>query len=213
LVFNGGRGFNVLNNGGSPVYFRHNTAYGNNTEDDIYACAEGLIDQSSNVESFLNLVETGATSGCGSFTYAAYQVNQTGANGATVRLYNNFGYSAVGNNISLTGTNTGFMAGPDNTFADPGFANPIEPGAPSCSAYANVPACMAQVIANFTPTNPAAAGYGYQIPSSTPVYDPLFPQWLCSSIVPALLSAGVPIENGCLQASASTGSISGGTLK
>jgi hypothetical protein len=40
---------------------------------------------------------------------------------------------------------------------------------------------MAEVISNFTPMNAAAKGYGYQIPSSTPIYDPLFPQWLCSA--------------------------------
>jgi hypothetical protein len=38
---------------------------------------------------------------------------------------------------------------------------------------------MATVIADFAPMNVEAKGYGYQIPSSTPAYDPLFPQWLC----------------------------------
>jgi hypothetical protein len=38
---------------------------------------------------------------------------------------------------------------------------------------------MATVIANFTPTAPAAKSYGYQIPSTTSIYDPLYPQWLC----------------------------------
>jgi hypothetical protein len=44
---------------------------------------------------------------------------------------------------------------------------------------------MAAMIANFKPTNTAAAGFGYQPPSSTPVYDPLFPQWLCTTSLPA----------------------------
>jgi hypothetical protein len=44
---------------------------------------------------------------------------------------------------------------------------------------------MSTVIANFTPTNAAAMAYGYQVPSSTPVYDPLFPQWLCNVNLPS----------------------------
>jgi hypothetical protein len=48
-----------------------------------------------------------------------------------------------------------------------------------------VPACMASVIANFTPTNSAVVGYGYQIPSPNQDYDLLFPQWLCNVSLPS----------------------------
>jgi hypothetical protein len=44
---------------------------------------------------------------------------------------------------------------------------------------------MATVISDFTPTAGGAAGYGYQIPSVTPTFDPLFPQWLCNVNLPA----------------------------
>jgi len=39
---------------------------------------------------------------------------------------------------------------------------------------------MATVIANFKPTTAAAQPYGYQVPSTVPNSDPLFPQWLCN---------------------------------
>ncbi len=39
---------------------------------------------------------------------------------------------------------------------DPMLSNPVAPGVPTCAGTANVPVCMATVIANFVPT--AAAG-------------------------------------------------------
>jgi hypothetical protein len=54
---------------------------------------------------------------------------------------------------------------------------------------------MATVITNFRPTNQATWGYGYQIPSSTQTYDPLFPQWLCNVNLPAgLVTMGCKAE-------------------
>jgi hypothetical protein len=44
---------------------------------------------------------------------------------------------------------------------------------------------MATVIANFTPATAAAKPYGYQVPTSTSIVDPLFPQWLCNVNLPA----------------------------
>jgi hypothetical protein len=43
---------------------------------------------------------------------------------------------------------------------------------------------MATVIANFKPTTAAAQAYGYQVPSTVPNSDPLFPQWLCNVNLP-----------------------------
>jgi hypothetical protein len=52
---------------------------------------------------------------------------------------------------------------------------------------------MATVIANFTPTTAAAAGFGYQLPGNTQVSDPLFPQWLCNVNLPSgLVTMGCP---------------------
>ena len=50
---------------------------------------------------------------------------------------------------------------------------------------------MATMIANFTPTTAAAKAYGYQIPSTSPTSDPLFPQWLCNvNLPPGLVTMG-----------------------
>lgn len=45
----------------------------------------------------------------------------------------------------------------------------------------------------FTPTNAAAKTYGYQVPISAQVYDPLFPLWLCNVNLPTGL-----VTMGCL---------------
>ena len=52
--------------------------------------------------------------------------------------------------------------------------NPIDPGAPNCAGFARVLASMAKVIANFTPVNPIAAPYGYQVAKTVQIYDPFF---------------------------------------
>ena len=43
---------------------------------------------------------------------------------------------------------------------------------------------MATMVANFTPGG-GASSYGYQIPSTTSITDPLYPAWLCSVSLPA----------------------------
>lgn len=194
FVANGGRGLIAVGNktGSGPfshIYLRRNTLWGNNTDLNQTGtyCGELLISAAQNVEAQLNLAQTTSSTGCGSNLLYVYYV---GASYSTVNLSNNLGYSASGQNIG-TNNNTGFTSGPNNTFSNPQFANPGAPGVPSCGNFSSVPACMATVIANFTPKNPAAAGYGYQIPSGTPDYDPLFPQWLCNVDLPAgLISMG-----------------------
>jgi hypothetical protein len=190
LVFNGGRGIHVYNNANSPhanVYIRHNTTYANSQgNDQDIVCGEIAVQSSLSTEVSANLSETAASLTChGPINPYVFSVAQT--IDSTVHIYSNYGYSATGYNT----TGTGFSYGPNNVFANPQFANPVEPGAPNCSSFSSVPACMATVISNFTPTNAAAAGYGYQIPSSTPVYDPLFPQWVCNLNLPTgLISMG-----------------------
>ena len=101
-----------------------------------------------------------------------------------------------------TNSNTGFSAGPNNTLGtSPAFSNPTNPGAPSCGSATSVPNCMASVIANFTPTTAAAKSYGYQPVSTTSVYDPLYPQWLCTV---TNLPAGL-VTPGCLTGTAASG--------
>ena len=69
-----------------------------------------------------------------------------------------------------------------NTYTDPGFANTADlltnrSGAPNCSSYANVNACMATAIADLTPTAAGMTGKGYQRPGAC-APDPYFPTWL-----------------------------------
>jgi hypothetical protein len=194
-VFNGGGGIQTIKNSTSSpnalIYLRHNTTYGNQTGliTSTTGCAEILAYLSYSTEISYNLSVTGAATACATtvplYVMAVMQPN------STTHFFNNYGYSAAGNNEN--GSVTGFSWGVTNTFANPVLANPTDPGAPNCTGTSSVPNCMATVISNFTPTNAAAAGYGYQVPSSAAVYDPLFPQWLCKVNLPSGL-----VTMGCL---------------
>jgi hypothetical protein len=213
-VFNGSNGIALSGSGNSlaHVYLRHNTTYGNITDtnqDLVTGCGQinisGYPDSSltnavSYTQAFANLaVPSGATEpGCGSnpaYVFTVYNGNGTDF------VFNNFGYSAAGNNVLITGS-TGFAAGPNNTFGtNPSFANPVNPPAPSCGSSASVPACMSAVIADYTPTNAAAKSSGYQPVNTASVYDPLYPQWLCTV---TNLPTGL-VTPGCLVASSLSG--------
>ena len=189
-LFNGGRGIQSYLNSTSRVYIRHNTTYGNNTQtgqSNVGICGEITINASSAAKVYGNLTETTATGGCAGNAIYAYAVLN---GGATDKLYNNYGYDASSHNIGVYNS-AGFVPGPKNTFGDPSFANPVDPGAPSCGSASSVPNCMAKVIANFTPTAARAAAYGYQPVQSGNVIDPLFPQWLCNlNLPPGLVTMG-----------------------
>ena len=208
---NGGPGIETANNSAgtgpfSHMYIRHNTVWGNNSDpnESTYGVLVGeiVIGSSFTTEVFDNIAVTNAIDGAASNPIYSYWV--TNGNG-TDHVYHEFGY-AVGGTVDGISSSLGFSYGPDNLFGtNPSFANPVIPGAPNCSGYSSVPACMATVIADFTPTNAVALGYGYQIPSSTPVYDPLYPQWLCSV---TNLPAGL-VTPGCATASESGSSTTG----
>ncbi|MFZ3189171.1 MAG: hypothetical protein WB523_03160 [Candidatus Sulfotelmatobacter sp.] len=198
VVDNGGRGIEVENNAActtcAHVYIRHNTMWGDSTDNTQTGnpCAELQIGHSANnVEVYDNISVSNVATSCNGQRVYAYQVSLSPT--TTDHIYNDWGYSPFGNNSNIS-SSTGFLFDPNNTFGtNPSFANAVIPGAPSCGSYDSVPACMATLIANFTPTNAAAQGYGYQIPSSTAVYDPLFPQWLCNVNLPSGL-----VTMGCL---------------
>ena len=196
LIANGGRGFEVFNNTAGAVhaaiYARHNTLWGNNFDLNTTNrfCGEMAFKIAFNVSASLNLSATSATDGCAGDPLYAYSV----VNGnSTDLIYNNVGWSASGTYGNAT-LSPGFSYGPNNLFGtNPNFVNAAAPGAPSCSGTASVPNCMATLIANFTPTTSTAKSYGYQVPSTTPSYDPLFPQWLCNVNLPAgLVTMGCP---------------------
>jgi hypothetical protein len=186
-VFNGGRGIEAFNNSSgvaqAPIYFAYNTVYGNETDPNQGSdpvCGEMSIYLVQNTQMYNNLTETTAGTGCGGNRKYNYYVYLGSSSDKTT---GNRGYSASGYNTQ-TASSGGFSFG-SNTFANPKFANPVKPSAPSCSGYANVPACMAKVIADFKPTASGTSGYGYQAVSTKNGNDPLFPQWLCSANLPS----------------------------
>jgi hypothetical protein len=207
LIANGSAGMQVFQNTGSKIYVNYNTLWGNRTDTHNTGgtdCSEFFFNQVDHVEAAYNLVATNSATGCsGNNLYAYFSDTAT-----TSVIYNSWGYSASGFNDNYAGTSP---YGPGNTFGtNPNYANPTVPGAPSCGSASSVPNCMATVIANFTPTTAAAKAYGYQPVSTTSVYDPLYPQWLCTV---TNLPTGL-VTPGCVTGSAINGvTISGVSIK
>jgi hypothetical protein len=188
VLGNGSFGLLVFNNqAGSthaPVYFSHNTAYGDirDTNQDKEGAGEIVIIDALNANASENLAQTTSATAPGG-GHAIYGFSMSGA-GASDTVSTDWLTGVSGNNTFLYSSGS-FAYGTNTTGTSPSFANPSIPGAPSCSGTANTVACMATVIANFTPTVTAAKSYGYQQPSTTGVYDPLFPQWLCNVNLPS----------------------------
>jgi hypothetical protein len=186
VMWNDGPGMQVdLNMNGSPnvhshVYMTHNTLVNNGVgASNATYCAQLVEGTTVNTEAFGNLSATYQPYCFGGSSVVSYAEAAVFAPSSTNKIHDDYAYSSFGNSIGNIGS-SGFTPGPNNiTSPDPAFVNPIRPGAPGCSGKASVPDCMATVIANFTPTNNAAKTYGYQIPTGTPVADPLFPQWMC----------------------------------
>ncbi|MGA3131274.1 MAG: choice-of-anchor D domain-containing protein [Terracidiphilus sp.] len=199
IIGNGGQGIEVQNNvAGSvhaPIILANNTAWGNEAElnqQPNSLCSELLLNSAYNVVERNNLVATKAATACVGnleYAFAAYTVD------GSVSILDNFAF-AYPDQASFVYNGPNFQFSPTNvTGVNPSFENAYVPGAPACEGTENVSGCMANVMANFTPTNTAAASYGYQIPGTAAVSDPLFPQWLCSVNLPSGLTA-----MGCLEA-------------
>lgn len=190
-VFNGGNGIGSTGNGSanSHIFFRNNTSVKNQqaTNDNTTTCGDVMvIGPQALTELYGNLVVTKGSTSCQSSTQPLYAIAMYNGN-ATNHFYNNWLYSAAGNNVGLF-TNNGFASGPNNTTGtDPLLVNPVDPGQPNCTGTSSVVNCMASVIANYTPLTTAAIPFGYQLPQTTSSqsYDPLFPQWLCNVSLPS----------------------------
>lgn len=192
-VFNGGDGIGLTGNGtaNSHIYIRQNTTVSNYQASNITApqgaCGDlELEGPLSLVEAYGNLTVTKGALGCLTSSQTLYGIVLNNAD-ATNHTYNNFIYSAAGNNVGIY-TNNGFVDGPsEHTGVNPSLANILDPGQPSCGSATSVPNCMATVIANFKPATAAAKPYGYQAVQTTGTqsYDPLFPQWLCNVNLPS----------------------------
>lgn len=192
FIGNGGYGIEVQNNvAGSahaPIFLTQNTVWGNEGNSAMPSsllCAEVLLNEAYNVQETMNLVATKGPTACVSnpeYAISAYMVDGTDKSSSNFA----FGYN---NHNTWVWDGPGFSYDSSNiTGQDPKFANPYVPGAPACGGAGNVPGCMASVINNFTPTNSAALSSGYQKAGSTPVSDPLFPQWLCNAHLPTGLT-------------------------
>ncbi|MHB8392582.1 MAG: chitobiase/beta-hexosaminidase C-terminal domain-containing protein [Acidobacteriaceae bacterium] len=214
---NGGQGVLTEYNNASPgppfahMYIRHNTTWNNVIGSYLFGstnCGEILIQKAESTEAFSNLSGANAN-GCGGLSSNPVAALSVWYGDSTSHVYNNYAMS-VGGYYTFSSNSAGFTFGPANlTQASIGFVNPVTPGAPSCGSATSAPNCAAAIIADFTPTNAAAKGYGYQVPSSTPVYDPLYPQWLCSV---TNLPSGL-VTMGCLTGSAYSGASHSGAVR
>ena len=196
-VLNGGRGVYVENNNKGSAHasisMNDNTLYGNNAQmTQAYCSGNGdlAVYNASDVTATGNVIQTSSATMCSS-AQPKYAIAISTDN-ATDVINDNFASGVNGNN-TFSYSSGSFAFGALNVIGtNPNYANPVNPGAPSCGGSANVPACMATLIANFTPTNAAAKAFGYQPPSATSTNDPLFPQWLCSVTLPSGL-----VTKGC----------------
>jgi hypothetical protein len=185
LLSNGGRGMSVVQNDRSPhatIYIRSNTMWGDNNDPHQNAteCGDLTIQNDSGTIATENLIVTNSATGCGHYQIAAVAAISSDASN---QIDGNFIYAVNGENEeNYSGS---FTYGVNSLGVNPNFTNPVVPGAPSCGSASSVPSCMAYVVADFKPKTASAVGYGYQVPSSTPAYDPLFPQWLCTVNLPA----------------------------
>jgi hypothetical protein len=200
---NGGYGIEVENNASgsmhAPIYIIHNTSYGDRRDmSQQYCSGNGDLHlyRALNVTAKYNLIYSGYASDCANDAFYAFAI---GSGNSTDTFDYNYASGVNGHNTFIN-SSSGFSLGTHNTIGtNPSFANPVNPGPPECGGYASVPACMAQVISDYTPTVAAARSYGYQPVSLNNTPDPLYPQWLCNVTLPAGL-----VTPGCQSGTAST---------
>ena len=188
VVGNGGKGIEVMNNSAgsshAPIYVTHNSSWGNlaDPNQSWYGCGEIALYQTKKTQVSGNLTSTRSATGCGGHPIYALSVSTIDGSDTVV---NNVAYGYNGNNDFSYSTG-GFNWGANQFGTNPSFTNPVVPGAPQCGGSANVPSCMASVIADFAPKpGSSTQGFGYQRPTSTSIQDPLFPRWLCTANVPS----------------------------
>lgn len=198
--FNGGRGFEVVNNSAgsthATIYARYNTAFGDATDltqtAGCYDRTELYQQSAKNVTWDHNLAQTRTGTSCSAAPLYGFGAL---SGDSTSNISNSYWSGTSGHN---TDPNTASaVLGTGNTIGtNPSFSNPVNPGAPSCGAYSNVPSCMAGVIADYAATASGASAYGYQ-PISGSTTDALYPAWLCNvSGLSTLVSPGCGSSGG-----------------
>lgn len=218
VFLNGGYGIeiehNAVGSAHAPIFITNNTLYGDRRDMSQQFCignGDLHLYAADNVTTTGNLIYSGYAADCGGNPFYAIAI---GAGNATDSVANTW-FSGVDGNNDYLSEDGSFALGTGNTIGtNPMFANPVNPGPPNCGAYTNVPACMATVIANFTPAVAAAKSYGYQQPATANAKDPFFPQWLCSADIPSGLitmscAVGASFRHAQLQESSRPGSFLG----
>ena len=206
IVANGGHGFEkqgyTVNPAvAAPTFVEHNTVWGDLSAIDYNTsvCAEWLINKDYGITSTANIVQPNRATGCSSNTVIIMQAYDTSGTASGSRPASSVSGNWIGpftgatNTYSYNDDGNTFTFGTNATGTSPAFTSAVAPGAPSCGSSANVVACMGTVVSDFTPTASGASAYGRQAPGSTPVYDPLWPQWLCNTNLPAGL-----VTSGCV---------------
>ncbi len=174
---------------------RHNTAWNNGLGCAAFGSRDGgelQIQSADNIRFIANLaVAQQKYRYCDKYprrsdlTFDLMPAFQVAAGSKLDAVEGNWLYSAAGNPLQVTDrqgervTNSTFRFGSNILGENPQLAAPFTPEAPACAGSPNAYACMAKVVDRFAPKVHAAASYGYQRPRATPVYDALFPQWLC----------------------------------
>ena len=131
----------------------------------------------TNLQAFFNLTTVNGAYCYGDTSNYNYNFSVEYADGSN-HIFSTNAWNPAGN-YTQSSNLSGFTFGPN--FAESttvALASPQTPPAPSCGTATSVPNWMSTMIANFAPTN--GSTYGYQIPSSTSRYDPLYPPFLCT---------------------------------
>jgi len=196
LLANGGMGVEVQNNvAGSQhslILVSQNTIWGNEQlsyQQSNPLCSDLLLNSAYNVRISYNVSATSSQYACANQSNSVYALSGYTVDG-TDWVYDNLltGYNGQ-NTFQYNGS---YGLATNNVLGqNPYFRNGVAPGAPNCGGTGSVTGCMASVINNFTATNSAANGMGYQKASSSS-WTANFPAWVCSVTLPSGL-----ITKGC----------------
>jgi hypothetical protein len=194
VVGNGGKGIEVSNNArGSShaaIYINRNTSWGNLVDPNQawLGCGEISLNDAFKVHVTNNLVSTSSATGCGGHSIFAITV---AAGNGTDTVNHNLAFGFAGNHTFVHRSGS-FLFGADNILErNPQITNPRIPGPPNCQGASSAPACMASTVRDFMPRDTRDAEFGYQVPVSGSVFNPLFPQWLCNvNLLPGLVTSG-----------------------
>jgi hypothetical protein len=188
VVGNGGKGIEVSYSAKGPshaaIYINQNTSWGNLVDPNQawLGCGEISLNDAFNVHVTNNLVATRSATGCRG--HRIFSITVASGN-ATDFVNHNFVFGFAGNHTFVHRSGS-FEFGADNILGrNPQITGARIPGPPNCQGTASVPACVASMVKDFMPMDPIAAGFGYQVPGSSSVFNPLFPQWLCNVNLPA----------------------------